>query len=313
MLDLVSFDSFRHSLASALNAEILLFNDDNGCIKDIHSSCYVFHESERNQVKFTLVSSPDDLIAFSLSPDNQPEDAALLVFPLEPGAFLFNGILFNEQNIGLITAASGSAYTIHTSSSNLWVIVSFKSRSRHLDLMSSSMVPLTIESEQLNIIRHEINKRIKGSEPKGTPILDEMALLLGEIAVMPPPMRPQQSTGRSRLPRKHIIPTAINLLRQHSGSTPLVKKLSDALQITPQSIRNMFIERLGVAPKAYWLLRKLYTFRDALLSGEYTSVQDAAFSQDIQDHGRTAARYKELFREYPSDTLQKDDSSFRLE
>ena len=311
MLDLVSFDSFRHSLTSCLNAEVLLFNDDKGNIKDIHNNCFVFHERERNQVRFTLVSSPDDLIAFSLNPENQPKDTALLVFPLEPGAFTFNGFQFNEQHIGLITASSGSAYTILTRSRNLWVIVSFKNQSRHLDLMSSSMVPLTIQSQQLDIIRHETGKRIKGPDPKGTPILDQMARLLEEIAVMPPPMRPQQSTGRSRLPRKQIIPRAISLLRQHSGSTPLVKKLSEALQITPQSVRNMFIESLGMAPKAYWLLRKLYMFRDALLSGEYASVQNAAFSQDIQDHGRTAARYKELFREYPSDTQKSSLSVYR--
>jgi AraC-like DNA-binding protein len=111
--------------------------------------------------------------------------------------------------------------------------------------------------------------------------------------------------GRSRLLRKHILPFAIKALKNFTQNTGSINSIASTLEISTRTLNNMFYERVGLAPKQYAMLIKLYALRDILLNKESSSITDAALVLNITDLGRFSARYKSLFGEYPSDTLKR--------
>ena len=299
------FDQFRQTLSEKLHTELIMYSADGSTVHSLTAPEYELFEADRGEVTFTLISSPDQLVTFSLQDEITTHSGAFLFFPLVTGDFFYNSIKLNEQQVGLITLASGAPFSICAGAQCQWVVASFVTQSRHLNLMSSSTMPVTLEGDHLMLLRSAINRFLSGERIEGTPVLDQVHFLLNELAQTPPPLRPQKNTGRSRLSRKHIIPTVIRAIRNQRSSAPFVNQVAAELNVTSHSIINMFKEVMGVSPKKYWLYRKLYLFRDALLSDEYNSVSDAAYALDMSDLGRMSARYCKLFGELPSETLKR--------
>ena len=305
MQALCQFDEFRRILSTRLNAELIMHGVGDNPVHSLTEPDYECFEASRNEVTFTLLSAPDPLVAFNCQNTELPGDQAFLVLPLNEVDFYFNSIKLNAQQVGLTTHRSGAPLSVCAAAHCLWLVVSFTTYSRHLNLVSATNMPITLHSERMHSLRTAINHFLLAGQSTGTPILDQVHLLLKELESTPPPLRPQKNTGRSRLPRKHLVPSVIKVIRHHSSSAPFVNPVAEQLGVTPHSIIKMFKEVTGMSPKRYWLLRKLYLFRDALLSGDYVSVSDAAYSLDMNDLGRMSARYRKLFGEFPSETLIK--------
>ena len=302
----VQFDEFRHALSARLNAELIMSGAEGSAVHSLEDQNYQYDEESRGRVIFTLLSAPDQLVTFNLQ-NTISKNQAFLCFPLKAGEFYFNSILLNDQQVGLSTHNSGSPLSICVPADCPWMIVSFETDSRHLNLMSSTTMPVSLASDRLEHLRSEIVRYLSAGQSTGTPVLDQVHLLLEELKSVSPPLRPQKSTGRSRLPRKHLVPSVIRVIRNHRSSAPFVNLVARELKVTTHSIISMFKEVTGMSPKKYWLYRKLYLLRDSLLNGEYASVSDAAYSLDMSDLGRMSARYFKLFGEYPSDTLRQAD------
>ena len=299
------FDEFRHALSVRLNAELIMYDAGDRTVHSVTEPGYEYFEVSRADVTFTLVTAPDQLVAFNLQESALSDSQASLVFPLQTGEFYFNSIKLNEQQVGLTTRSSGAPLSICAAAHCSWVVASFNTRSRHFNLMSAATMPVTLRGDRLKLLRGAIEHFLCAGQSTGTPVLDQLHLLLEELEHTAPPLRPQQNTGRSRLSRKHIVPSVIRVIRHQRSSSPFVNQVAKELGVTPHSIINMFKEVTGMSPKKYWLTRKLFLFRDALLSGEYISVSDAAYSLDMSDLGRMSARYRKLFGEFPSETMKR--------
>lgn len=280
--------------------------ESGGCVHSLDSKDYQYIEESRKGVTFTLVSAPDHLVALHICQSQPPPvtNQAVLVLPVYPGDFYFNSIKLDETQVGLSTFNSGAPFSICCPPRALWLIISFTSSSRHLDLMSATGMPVTLIGGRLKTIRDEVCRYLENGQAEGTPVLDQVHWLLDDIESTPPPLRPQKSTGRSRLPRLHLVPSIFKAIDHQRSSAPFVNQVAERLGITAHTVINMFKEVTGMSPKQYWLNRKLYLYRDALLGGEYVSVSDAAYSLDMNDLGRMSARYRKRFGEFPSETLK---------
>lgn len=318
MLTLKKFDDFRQTLIRNLNADVYLGNcHKNTTVNSLTAPIYQFDELQRMPVTFYLASSPDHIYGFAHSFNIVPnvsaaeDKSALLMFPLEAGSFIFNGVTLNANQMGLVTSHSGSAYCFQVPPDTRWMMIRFETTSRHLNLISASMMPIEVKDNQLNKIRL-IAQSILDSNgfndnyfEKNKPGLEIVLQLLQELESTAPPLRPQQNQGRSRLPRKHILPFAIKALKNFTQNTGSINSIASTLGVSTRTLNNMFYERVGLAPKQYAMLIKLYALRDILLNKESSSITDAALVLNITDLGRFSARYKSLFGEYPSDTFKR--------
>jgi AraC-like DNA-binding protein len=72
-------------------------------------------------------------------------------------------------------------------------------------------------------------------------------------------------------------------------------------------LHKCFLEICGTSPARYLLLRRLFAARETLLDVENPppSVKDVAISLGFREGGRFAQRYRVMFGEKPSETLQR--------
>ena len=88
---------------------------------------------------------------------------------------------------------------------------------------------------------------------------------------------------------------------------PTITELCAALRVPERSLRTACTQHLGMGPMSYLRLRRLKSVRRALRSASpaNSSVTELARRYGFTELGRFAARYRELFGELPSATLQR--------
>ena len=87
-----------------------------------------------------------------------------------------------------------------------------------------------------------------------------------------------------------------------------ITMLAAALRVSPRTLQKAFISATGLPPHEYLLKRRLNRARQALLDAEphgRESVTSIASSLGFTELGRFAVRYRNLFGETPSQTLQR--------
>ena len=86
-----------------------------------------------------------------------------------------------------------------------------------------------------------------------------------------------------------------------------VDDLADALGVSRRTVFHTFRTQYGIGPRRYLELKRLYALRTSLRNAdpEQASVSRLAGDYGFEDLGRMAQRYRELFNEFPSDTLQR--------
>lgn len=84
-----------------------------------------------------------------------------------------------------------------------------------------------------------------------------------------------------------------------------ISELCDQFAVSRRTLHRMFEERIGMAPIAYLRHKRLCDVHSVLQSGNATSVSEVAMNHGFVAPGRFAGRYRALFGEFPSETLQR--------
>ena len=119
--------------------------------------------------------------------------------------------------------------------------------------------------------------------------------------------------GRPRVPRQEIIKRSKELLEKRYGKPVLLGELVAAAGISERTLRRAFKEYFGVGPVRYLQLRQLHQVERALRAAdaEAVSVTDVLVRHGVWQFGRFALRYRQLFGELPSETLQTKRSAVK--
>ena len=119
------------------------------------------------------------------------------------------------------------------------------------------------------------------------------------------PVRPATERQPS-LQRRQLVWRAVALLRQHVSEPPTIAHLSRATGVSDRTLRAAFHDVVGLSPKQYAIGQRLRAAHEALLTADpkTTTVTDIATAHGFFELGQFAGRYREVFGEVPSRTLQ---------
>jgi AraC-like DNA-binding protein len=119
----------------------------------------------------------------------------------------------------------------------------------------------------------------------------------------PAPIRPR----RGRAMRQRGLQKAIEYLRSGSPASISVADLCRAACVTERTLQYAFRENFGVSPLRLLQLRRFHAARRRLLAADppTSTVKDIALEHGFYQMGRFAIRYRTLFGESPSQSLQR--------
>ena len=191
--------------------------------------------------------------------------------------------LLDEAGLGAQIGRPSTAHVVPTrrqTGDRLWRYV------------SRSVAELTNTSERtlspavICTLEHAVLEELRGSfgevpEPRSTPI------------------------GRPRRVNRQVIMKAAEIIRARPEQRLSMSDLVCISGVSQRSLRYGFNKYLGVSPRRYKMLIVLNAARQKFMScgaGEST-VTGVLSELGVWDHGRFAARYREVFGETPSSTL----------
>jgi AraC family ethanolamine operon transcriptional activator len=118
--------------------------------------------------------------------------------------------------------------------------------------------------------------------------------LIGSLATPAP-------RDKSRSPL--VVPRIEQYLHEHADEVLAPSDLCAAWSISERTLRRYFREAFQTSPGRFLRLRRLNQARRALRSGAFARVTEVGIRFGFFDLGRFAADYRELFGEFPSETL----------
>jgi AraC family ethanolamine operon transcriptional activator len=118
-----------------------------------------------------------------------------------------------------------------------------------------------------------------------------------------------QFTGRPRISRQEIIRRSIALLEERGNRHIRVADMASRAGVSERTLQTAFREYFGVGPARYMQLRRLRRVNIALQAAQpdRDTVAEILLREGELQFGRFAERYRRLFGELPSQTLQRDD------
>ena len=128
------------------------------------------------------------------------------------------------------------------------------------------------------------------------------------VTILDVPEPPEHSDGgRPKIPRDEILRRAKALIEEREHEHVSVADLVGATGVSERTLRDAFKESFGVGPKRYLQLRALHQVKRSL---DLANPDEASVARVLAQHGewefsRFAARYRRLFGELPSETLQR--------
>ena len=119
-----------------------------------------------------------------------------------------------------------------------------------------------------------------------------------------------QDVPCGRPPAAVLVRRAVDLADAKHGPVR-VAHLCSVLRVSPSTLKNAFKSVAGVTPHAFFLRRRLNEARTTLLraDGRERKVTEIATGLGFTELGRFSVRYREMFGESPSQTLQKQIST----
>jgi transcriptional regulator GlxA family with amidase domain len=120
-------------------------------------------------------------------------------------------------------------------------------------------------------------------------------------------MSPIDSETRRQRGSKATLELATSFLDARGNSVVRVAELCKAIGCSERTLRSAFVKFYGVGPHRYLYIRRLHLVRAALLVADssHETVIGVTARLGINDAGRMAKDYLELFGEYPSATLAR--------
>ena len=230
------------------------------------------------------------------------------------GRLRLNGSRLGENEIGVLH--SPRAYDLLNPEDTEYVVlaVSRERLERHCEMLLGGGVG-NVESLRLadNAARHRLVQAllagIQLAHTHGSKLADHTArdLLIDEfldavcLTVAPP-------AGSARVARRHeLAGQAGRYIREHIGEPLRLSAVCRRFQVSERSLRQGFLERYGMAPKAYIKRHRLHCLRLALRAADRgdLTVTEAALQAGLPHLGRTAVEYRAAFGETPTTTLQR--------
>ena len=119
-----------------------------------------------------------------------------------------------------------------------------------------------------------------------------------------------QDVPCGRPPAAVLVRRALDLAGAKHGPVRMAH-LCSVLRVSPSTLKNAFKSVTGVTPHAFFLRRRLNEARTTLLraDGRERKVTEIATWLGFTELGRFSVRYREMFGESPSQTLQKQIST----
>ena len=110
-----------------------------------------------------------------------------------------------------------------------------------------------------------------------------------------------------RPPAAAIVRRATELVESSPGMVPRIHVLAARLHMSPRTLQKAFVSVTGLGPQAYFRHCALNRARHALLQANPVEdkVTAIAVGLGFSEIGRFSVRYRELFGESPSQTLQR--------
>jgi AraC family ethanolamine operon transcriptional activator len=133
---------------------------------------------------------------------------------------------------------------------------------------------------------------------------DELAQVMLSLFTPEPP-RASSDRGRPVIPRERILAPIRELLATRRSARVSIHDLTAAAGVSERTLRTVFCDHYGVAPKRYLKLRVLHQVRAALRAAdpETTTVTSIATQFGVWELGQFASEYRQHFGELPSATL----------
>lgn len=107
---------------------------------------------------------------------------------------------------------------------------------------------------------------------------------------------------------RYLVSEAIEQLEMWPNLSPTIGELSRRIRVSERTLRAAFTRSLGMSPYQYLVTVRLNHARQLLLKGDpdELTVRAVASRVGFWDFGRFASKYRKLFGELPSETLQRN-------
>jgi AraC-like DNA-binding protein len=112
-----------------------------------------------------------------------------------------------------------------------------------------------------------------------------------------------------------VVRRARTYILEHLAESITPDTLAQAALTSRRTLFRAFAEILGDTPQVYVMRLRLHRIRHDLASDEERACTVALIANQwgISELGRMARRYRDLFGEFPSDTLAKERPHTRLD
>ena len=113
--------------------------------------------------------------------------------------------------------------------------------------------------------------------------------------------------GRPRLSRTETLQRVLARVERDEPPIFALSDLHACCGVSPRTLRTMFLDVFGVTPSRYVRLRRMHRLRAELAMADPTlrTVAEICARLHLSDAGRVAHEYRELFDEYPHQTLAR--------
>jgi AraC family ethanolamine operon transcriptional activator len=116
-----------------------------------------------------------------------------------------------------------------------------------------------------------------------------------------------QPQGRPVISRRQIIDKCIESIERRPDVPKTVTELARIANVSERTLRSAFNQYYGVGPNQYLQLRQMNRVHRALKKADpdARSVSEIYVENGVWQFGRFSSRYRRLFGELPSETLQR--------
>ncbi len=165
---------------------------------------------------------------------------------------------------------------------------------------------LTAVREWRRMIEESI-QRSRAGDPSLAPILHAFRQSFPRVAKGDGSDPHRTMAASSRLSRLRALSRALDYARSHAEDAPGISELCEAARMKERTLRNAFVEHVGLPPKTYIQALRLEEVRNALLEQESLRhpIADVANRWGFWHMGQFAADYRNRFGELPSQTLER--------
>ena len=223
-----------------------------------------------------------------------------------------NGTLLHEQAAFVI--APGDHFTLATPDSHEWfsifvpTVLLVESHQDFDELMENGDESrIVLMTEKLNREALQIGKKITRRKGGRAGQLQEVVLAFMRRLLTQPGAHRHRRGRRSLRDHRDTLTMVLKAIEASECMNPSLNELVEAAMVSERTLRNVVGSYFGISPIKLVILRRLHEARRLLReqSGARQTVREVGAQLGFTDLGRFAGRYRLLFGENPSETLER--------